>query len=64
MFIFPFPDDNLSKNQYTFTKLGLCIDIVELWFEIAKKQISSIFELSAYDTSGFCFQAITSVNIN
>ena len=25
-FIFSFPDDNLSKNQQIFTKLGLFID--------------------------------------
>ena len=27
-----FPDDNLSKHQWIFTKLGMCIDIVEIWF--------------------------------
>ena len=26
---FCFPDDNLSKYQWIFTKLGMCIDIVE-----------------------------------
>ena len=31
MSIFLFMDDNFSKNQI-FTKLGLCIDIVEIWF--------------------------------
>ena len=34
--IFLFPDDNLSKHQWLFTKLGMCIDIVEIWFGIAK----------------------------
>ena len=29
--IFSFPDDDLSKNQWTFTKLGMCIDIVAVW---------------------------------
>ena len=29
-----FPDDNLSKHQWIFTKLGMCIDIVEIWFGI------------------------------
>ena len=24
---FSFPDDNLSKHQWIFTKLGMCIDI-------------------------------------
>ena len=34
-----FPDDNLSKHQWIFTKHGMCIDIVELWFGIANGQI-------------------------
>ena len=38
---FSFPDDNLSKHRWIFTKLGICIDIEELWFEIANGQISS-----------------------
>ena len=42
--IFSFPDDNLSKHQWIFTKLGMCIDIVEIWFWIANGQISSIFD--------------------
>ena len=40
---FSFPDDNLSKHQWIFTKLGMCIDIVEIWFGIANGQILSIF---------------------
>ena len=28
--IFSFQDDNLSKHQWIFTKLGMCIDIVEI----------------------------------
>ena len=40
---FLFPDDNLSKHQWIFTKLGMCIDIVEIWFGIANGQISSNF---------------------
>ena len=38
-----FPDDNLSKHQWIFTKLGMCIDIVDIWFGIANGQISSNF---------------------
>ena len=38
---FSFPDDNLSKHQWIFTKLEMCIDIMEIWFGIAKGQISS-----------------------
>ena len=53
---FSFPDDNLSKRQWIFTKLGMCIDIVEIWFWIANGQISSILtELPARDTPIFSF---------
>ena len=53
---FSFPDDNLSTPQWIFTKLGMCIDIVEIWFGIANRQISSNFtELSARDTPIFSF---------
>ena len=38
------PDGFLSKHQWIFTKLGMCIDIVELWFGIANAQISSNFD--------------------
>ena len=41
-----FPDDNLSKHEWIFTKLGMCIDIMEICFGIANGQISSIFWLS------------------
>ena len=34
------PDDNLSKCQWIFTKLSVCIDIVEIWFGIANGEIS------------------------
>ena len=34
-------DDNLSKHKRIVTKLGMCIDIVEIWFGIANGQISS-----------------------
>ena len=30
--LFSFLDDNLSKYQSIFTKRGMCIDIMELWF--------------------------------
>ena len=40
---FSFPDGNLSKHQWIFTKLGMCIDIVDFWFGIANGQISSNF---------------------
>ena len=40
---FSFLDDNLSY-QWIFTRLGLCIDIVEILFGIANGQISSNFD--------------------
>ena len=40
---FSFLDDNFSKHQWIFTKLGMCIDIVEIWFGIANGQILSNF---------------------
>ena len=41
---FSFLDNNLSKYQWIFTKLDMCIDIVEICFGIAKRQISTIFD--------------------
>ena len=40
--VFLFPDDNFSKRQWIYTKLGVCIDIniVEIWFGIGNGQIS------------------------
>ena len=43
--IFLFQDNkfnNLSKFQWIFTKLDMCIDIVEICYGIANEQISSI----------------------
>ena len=42
--IFSFPDDNLSKRQWIFTKFSIGIDVVEIWFWIANGQISSNFD--------------------
>ena len=55
--VFSFPDDNLSKGQWIFTKLGVCIDIVEIWFGIINWKISSIFErvICPRDRSVFSF---------
>ena len=36
--------NNLNKYQSIFTKLGICFDIVEIWFGIPQRQISSIFD--------------------
>ena len=40
MSVFSFPDDNFSKYQWIFTKLGICIDIVGICFGIANGQMS------------------------
>ena len=36
-----FPDDNLSKHQWIFTKLYMCINFIEIWDGIANRQISA-----------------------
>ena len=41
---FHFPDENLSKCQGIFTRLGTCIDMKDIWFGIAYRQISSMFD--------------------
>ena len=35
---------NLSKSQEILTKLGMCIDMKEIWFRIANEQVSSMFD--------------------
>ena len=44
MFAFPFSDNKLSNYQWIFTKLAMCINIVEVCFGIANRQILSIFD--------------------
>ena len=63
--VFSFPDDNLSKCQWIFTKLGVCIDIVEIWLGTVNGQILSVFDrdlpmIRPY----FHFRMINLVNIN
>ena len=48
-----FPDDNLSKHQWIFTKLGTCIDIVEIWFGMLMSKCRQI--LKELDTPIFSF---------
>ena len=63
--ILSFPDDNFSKYHWYFTKLCVCIGIVEIWFWIAYGQISSIFDSCLPMTHPyFHFWMITLVNIN
>ena len=44
--VFSFQGINLSvsKSQWIFTKLDMCIDIVEIWFGIVNGQILSTFD--------------------
>ena len=56
MSIFSFTDDNVSKYQWLYTKLGMCIDIVEIWYGIANGQISWQSYLPEY----FHFRSIRS----
>ena len=51
--MFSFTDDNLSKRQWIFTKLGMCIDILEIWFGIANGQILSNFDVDLPETSPY-----------
>ena len=39
-----FSTNNFSKCQGILTKLGTCIDIKEIWFWNANRQISSVFD--------------------
>ena len=49
--VFRFPDDNFSKHQWIFTKLGMCIDIVETRFRMLMGKFCRIFtELYAHGT--------------
>ena len=47
--VFSFPDDNLSKYQWIFAKLGMFIDIVEILGLLMGKFRQFSTELSARD---------------
>ena len=54
--LFSFWDKDLSKFQWIFAKLGMCIDIVETCFWIANGQSSSICDrviCPQHDTAGY-----------
>ena len=57
--VFSLPDDNLSKYQWIFSNLGICIGIMEIWCGIANRQIFQFLtELSDLDTimaEHYCF---------
>ena len=61
--ILSYPHNNLSKYQWIFAKLGVCIDIVEIWFGlILGKFLQFLTDLSA-TYQCFHLQMITLVNI-
>ena len=43
-FFFFILGQNLSKSQGILIKLGMCIDMKEIWFRIANVQVSSMFD--------------------
>ena len=48
--VFWFLNDNLSKCQWIFTKLVMCIDSVNVWVWIANRQVSSNFFCLPHDS--------------
>ena len=46
--IFSFPDNNLSKYQWMFTKLAACIDIVGHWYGIATRVVQKVLSLIGF----------------
>ena len=65
MSIFSFLDNKLSKYQWIFTKLGMCVAIVKIYIGVANGRISSIFDsyLPAIHLY-FTFRTIIRVNLN
>ena len=61
-----FPDNKFSKCQWIFTSLGMCIDIIEIWFGIAIMVKFCQFWHSCLPITCpyFCFQIVTWVNIS
>ena len=56
--VFLCPDDNMSKCQWIFTKLSVCIDIVDIWFGVIMgKFCQFLTKLSAHHMSEFSFKA-------
>ena len=54
MSVFVFWDNELSKYQWISTKLDICIDIVELWFGFADRQILLIFDSYLWYVHWYC----------
>ena len=53
--VFLFPDDNLSKYQWIFTKLGMCIDIVEIGLGLLMGKFHQFLTVicPSHDNGGF-----------
>ena len=52
---FSFSDNNLSIYQWVFTKLGMCIDSVEIWFGLLTGKFHEFFTVTCHHTSIFLF---------
>ena len=49
MSVYLFQDNNVSKYQWIFTKLGMCIDIMEIWFWLQIGKLRQLLtELTAH----------------
>ena len=60
--VLTFPDD-----KWIVTKLGLCIDIMEIWVEIVNRQISSMltYICPPHDSDGILsFHVLISLKLN
>ena len=54
--VFSFPYDSLSECRWIFTKLGICIDIVEIWLALLMGKFHQfLIELPVHDKSDFSF---------
>ena len=60
--VFSFWDDDLSKYQWIFTKLSVCIDIVEIWFGIDRVIFSSYNSGLVLSFHFFIFQVLVSAS--
>ena len=62
--VFSFPDDNLSKYQWIFTKLGMCIDICRSSLGLLMSKFCKFLTCLPMIGLYFHFQMINVLNIN
>ena len=55
MSVFSFPDNNLSKYQWFFTKLGVCIDVVEIGLRLIMGKYYQFLTVWGIIISSFLF---------